>query len=985
MAETRKKETKKKAAPKKPTVKAKKVVKKVVKAAKPVTRTSTKEKKVTVKKAVKPAPAKSKVKEAPKKTVAKKAVAKKPVVKAVPKAPAKPKKAASKIQAATKKAIEPVKEMAMMVAPQPVKAVVPVDEKPKEIVPVKESPVVEEKPKADKSYNPKAIEKKWQEKWDADQLYRSVIDPSKPKFYALTMLPYPSGDLHIGHWYAMTPSDARARFKRMNGYNVMFPMGFDAFGLPAENAAIKSGVHPMTRTRENIVRMRTQLRSMGAMFDWEREAVSCEPEYYKWTEWFFIQLYKNGLAYRKLSPVDFCPNCNTTLAREQVWGDDRHCERCGTPVIKKDLSQWFFKATKYADELLNFDGIDWPQTVKTLQTNWIDRSEGASVIFKTAPYGDDKQGDDVEVFTTRPDTLWGATFMVFSPEHPLVDKITTPENKSAVEEYKLQAARQTDIQRGAVDKEKTGVFTGGYAINPVNGERIPIWIADYVLMSYGTGAIMAVPAHDERDFAFARKYGLKIIPVIQPEVGADGHAPLQLDGDTMPEAYVGAGVMVNSAQFNGTKVNDLKGRKNPGIASVIDWLQEKGVGRESVNYRYRDWLISRQRYWGAPIPMIHCEEHGWNPVPEDQLPVLLPEDVEWKPTGESPLKLHPTWKHTTCPVCGGPAIRETDTMDTFMCSSWYHLRYLSPKYDEGPFDPDEYNYWMPVDIYTGGIEHATMHLLYTRFFHKALRDAGIVEGHEPMLQLRNQGMVLGEDNEKMSKSRGNVVAPDLLVEKYGADTVRAYLMFFARWEMGAPWDSHGIEGSARWIRRVWALFTDSPTDFVTDARTATDEIRKNLRRRVHQTLRKVTHDFENFEFNTIISSLMELLNEMYKAREAGAVGTDEWSEAQEVYLKMLSPVAPHIAEELWSQLGKPYSIHTQAWPQVDETAAKEDSIELPVQVNGKVRDRIKVPAEATEEEIKSAALASEVVQKFLEGKEPKKVIVAKGRLVSVVV
>ncbi len=828
---------------------------------------------------------------------------------------------------------------------------------------------IEETPRPDKSYNPKAIEKKWQEKWEAGQLYRSVIDYSKPKFYALTMLPYPSGDLHIGHWYAMTPSDARARFKRMNGYNVLFPMGFDAFGLPAENAAIKSGIHPMTRTLQNVERMRVQLRSMGAMFDWEREAVSCDPAYYKWTEWFFIQLYKNGLAYRKLSPVDFCPNCNTTLAREQVWGDDRHCERCGTPVIKKDLSQWFFKATKYADELLNFDGIDWPQTVKTLQTNWIDRSEGASVIFKT------EQGDDVEIFTTRPDTLWGATFMVFSPEHPLVEKITTPENKAAVEEYQAQAARQSDIQRGAVDKEKTGVFTGGYAINPVNGERIPIWIADYVLMSYGTGAIMAVPAHDERDFAFARKYGLKIIPVIQPEGQPD------LDGDTMPEAYVGGGVMVNSAQFNGTKVNDQKGRKNPGISVVIDWLQEKGIGRESVNYRYRDWLISRQRYWGAPIPMIYCEEHGWNPVPEDQLPVTLPEDVEWKPTGESPLKLHPTWKNTSCPVCGGPATRETDTMDTFMCSSWYHLRYLSPKYDQGPFDPDEYNYWMPVDIYTGGIEHATMHLLYTRFFHKAMRDAGVTEGHEPMLQLRNQGMVLGEDNEKMSKSRGNVVAPDVLVEKYGSDTVRAYLMFFARWEMGAPWDSKGIEGSARWIRRTWTLFTDD----VPDRSSESSEILKDFRRKVHQTLRKVTHDFENFEFNTIISSLMELMNEMYKAREAGAAGSDEWKEAQEIYLKMLAPVAPHIAEELWAQLGKPYSIHTQAWPQVDESAAKEDSIELPVQVNGKVRDRITVPAEATEDEIKSAALASEVVQKFLEGKEPKKVIVAKGRLVSVVV
>ncbi|MFZ5858166.1 MAG: leucine--tRNA ligase [Chloroflexota bacterium] len=824
-------------------------------------------------------------------------------------------------------------------------------------------------------YNPNAIEKKWQDKWDADQLYRSVIDESRPKHYALTMLPYPSGDLHIGHWYAMTPSDARARYMRMKGYNVLFPMGFDAFGLPAENAAIKDGVHPMKRTYANIERMRLQMRSMGTMFDWEREMVSSDPEYYRWTEWFFIKLYKMGLAYRKMSPVDFCPHCNTTLAREQVWGDDRHCERCGTPVIKKDLDQWFFKTTKYADELLNFDGIDWPQTVKTLQTNWINRSEGASVIFKT------DAGDDIEIFTTRPDTLWGATFMVFSPEHPLVDKVTAPEQKSAVDEYKAQAARQSDIEREAVDKEKTGVFTGAYAINPVNGERIPIWIADYVLMSYGTGAIMAVPAHDERDFAFARKYGLKIIPVIQPEGQPD------LDGDTMPEAYSGAGVMVNSAQFNGTKVNDQKGRKNPGISAVIDWLAERGVGKESVNYRYRDWLISRQRYWGAPIPMVHCEKHGWNPAPDDQLPVELPEDVEWKPTGESPLKLHPTWKNTTCPVCGESATRETDTMDTFMCSSWYHLRYLSPKYDKGPFDEAEYNYWMPVDTYTGGIEHATMHLLYTRFFHKAMRDAGVTEGNEPMMQLRNQGMVLGEDNEKMSKSRGNVIAPDILVDKYGADTVRAYLMFFARWEMGAPWDSQGIEGSARWVRRTWTLFTDSGLDTgeknVRPTRPS-DETLKALRRRVHQTLRRVTHNFEQFEFNTIISSLMELLNDMYKAREAGAVGSAEWAEAQEIYLKMMAPVAPHIAEELWMRLGKPYSIHQQRWPVVDESAAKEDSIEYPVQVNGKVRDRITVPAEATEEEVKSAALASEHVQKFLEGREPKKVIVVKGKLVSVV-
>ena len=819
-----------------------------------------------------------------------------------------------------------------------------------------------------KAYTFTEIEKKWQAKWEADGLYHSDIDSSKPKYYALTMLPYPSGDLHIGHWYAMTPSDARARYLRMKGYNVLFPMGFDAFGLPAENAAIKSGIHPMIRTRDNIERMRKQMRSMGAMFDWRREMVSCEPEYYKWSEWFFTQLYKHGLAYRKMSPVDFCPNCNTTLAREQVWGDDRHCERCGTPVIKKDLDQWFFKATKYADELLSFDGLDWPERVKTLQTNWIDRSEGASVTFHT------EAGDPVEIFTTRPDTLWGATFMVFSPEHPLVEKITTPENKAAVAEYKAQAARQSDIQRGAVDKEKTGVFTGGYAINPVNNARIPIWIADYVLMSYGTGAIMAVPAHDERDFAFARKFNLTIIPVIAPPGGPEP------DGATMPAAFIGDGIMINSAQLDGIPVNTEKGRKNPSIARVIDWLEEQSIGKETVNYRYRDWLISRQRYWGSPIPMINCPIHGWNPVPDDQLPVTLPEDVEWKPTGESPLKLHPTWSKTTCPVCGGPATRETDTMDTFMCSSWYHLRYLSPHYDQGPFDPKEYDYWMPVDTYTGGIEHATMHLLYTRFFHKALRDIGIVKGNEPMTQLRNQGMVLGEDNEKMSKSRGNVIAPDILVDKYGSDTVRAYLMFFARWEMGAPWDSKGIEGSARWIRRTWTLFTDDNA-----SGSPTPETLRSLRRKTHQALRRVTRNFEQFEFNTIISSLMELLNEMYKAREAGAAGSKEWIEAQQLYLKMMAPVAPHIAEELWAEIGQKYSIHTQSWPAVDEEAAKEDEVSIAVQINGKVRDRITVAADASDETVQAAALAAEGVIRALEGKSPRKIIVIKGKLVSIVV
>ena len=835
----------------------------------------------------------------------------------------------------------------------------------------------------DISYNPRVMEKKWQAKWEADKLYRSVIDESRPKPYALTMLPYPSGDLHIGHWFSMIPPDARARFKRMQGYNVLFPMGFDAFGLPAEGAAIRHNIHPKKWTYENIDRMRTQMRSMGAMFDWEREAVSSDPEYYKWTEWFFIQLFKHGLAYRKKAMVDWCPKDNTTLAREQVKGEERVCERCGTPVIKKELEQWFFKATKYADELLVFDEIEWPQTVRTLQTNWIGRSEGASVIFRTAPSGDDQAGDEIEIFTTRPDTLWGATFMVMSPEHPLVDKVTAPEHKAAVDEYKSQAARQTDIEREATDKEKTGVFTGGYAINPVNNERIPIWIADYVLMSYGTGAIMAVPAHDERDFAFARKYGLPVIPVIQPE-GAEWN------GETMQAAHEHEGVMINSGPFNGTPATNDKGMKNPAIKAVVEWLEEKGIGKRAVNYRYRDWLISRQRYWGAPIPMVHCEIHGWNPVPEDQLPVLLPDDVEWKPTGESPLKLHPTWKNTTCPICGEPAVRETDTMDTFMCSSWYHLRYLSPHYDKGPFDEAEYNYWMPVDTYTGGIEHATMHLLYTRFFHKALRDMGITEGNEPMMQLRNQGMVLAEDHSKMSKSRGNVVAPDVLVEKYGADTVRAYIMFFARWEMGAPWDSKGIEGTARWIRRTWTLFTDPSERREAQpegqAGHADAETLRRLRRKVHQTVRNVSRDFENFEFNTVVSGLMELLNEMYKAREAGAVGSPEWVEAQDIYVRLLAPVAPHIAEELWTvQMSRPYSVHQQPWPEVDEEAAKEDSIEIPVQVNGKVRDRVIVPAEANEEQIKAAALASESVRRHLEGREPRKVIVANGRLVNIVV
>jgi len=815
-------------------------------------------------------------------------------------------------------------------------------------------------PTAIPTYRPEDIEPKWQARWEADKLYQPERDPNKSKFYALTMLPYPSGDLHIGHWYAMTPSDARARFKRMQGYSVFFPIGFDAFGLPAENAAIKHNIHPKKWTYANIEHMRGQLHSMGNSFDWRSEIISSDPKYYRWTQWFFEQFYKHGLAYQKMSPVDFCPNCNTTLAREQVHGEDRHCERCGTPVIRKDLKQWFFKTSDYAEELLNYEGLDWPEFIKTLQQNWIGKSQGASITFKT------EAGDPIEVFTTRPDTLWGATFMVLSPEHPLVENVTTSAQLDEVRTYQEQAKRQSDIQRESVTREKTGVFTGGYAVNPASGEHIPIWIADYVLMGYGTGAVMAVPAHDKRDFEFARQFNLPIKVVIHP------NGDNLIDPDEMIAAVEVHGSMVNSGPLTDTPESES-------MAAAIRFAEENEFGFGTTSYRLHDWLISRQRYWGAPIPMIYCPTCGTVPVPEDQLPVLLPDDVEWLPTGESPLKLHPTWRFTTCPNCGGPAERETDTMDTFMCSSWYHLRYLSPDFSEGPFDPAQYNYWMPVDTYTGGSEHATMHLIYTRFFHKAARDCGITRGDEPMLQLRNQGMVLGEDGEKMSKSRGNVINPDDLVARYGADTVRAYIIFFCRWELGGPWSSTGIEGNSRWLRRVWYMLLE-PAEGI-----AEPEVLRALRRKTHQTLKRVTYDFENFEFNTIVSSLMELLNEMGRAKNAGAFGSEEWNEATDIYLRMLAPVCPHIAEELWQRLGKPYSIHTQSWPQVDEEAAKDEMITLIVQVNGKLRDRILVEPGIGDEEAKQLALASDAVQQTLEGRPIRKVIVVPGRLVNIVV
>jgi leucyl-tRNA synthetase len=929
---------------------------------------------------------------------------------------------------------------------------------------------------ADK-YVPQEIEPRWAERWERDGLYRSLIDPERPKFYAMTMLPYPSGDLHIGHWYAMAPSDARARWLRMRGYNVLFPMGFDAFGLNAENAAIKRNIHPKTWTEQNMAKMRKQMRTMGAIFDWEREAVTSHAEYYKWTQWFFLQFFNNGLAYRRMAAVDFCPQCNTTLAREQVWGEDRHCERCGTPVIKKDLEQWFFRTTAYAEELLDHSQIDWPERVKVMQTNWIGRSEGAHVVFLT------ESEDPIEVFTTRPDTLWGATFMVLAPEHPLVEKVTSDAQRAAVEAYIAEAARKTEIDRTAEGKEKTGVFTGGYAINPVNGERIPIWIADYVLISYGSGAIMAVPAHDQRDFEFARKFDLPIRIVIQPE-GAD-----DLDPDKMTESWPGEGVMVNSAQFDGTPAYYTgDGKKNEAVGVVTQWLEEKGIGHAAVNYRLRDWLISRQRYWGAPIPIVYCPECGVVPVPEEDLPILLPDDVDFMPTGESPLRYHAGFLNTTCPHCGGPATRETDTMDTFMCSSWYQYRYLSPHYDGGPFDPVEGAYWLPVDQYTGGIEHATMHLMYTRFFTKAMRDCGVFDEtaqiakerfgrgtanlfDEPMTRLYNQGMILGEPRdgdlivaagafegekfnaahvqvvgspetipvgrrdqiggevinrvettlhiktpdgreivvdtdgrttfdipgfgadaninqikhhlevEKMSKTQGNVVAPDELVEAYGADTVRAYLMFAFRWEQGGPWDSKGIQGAVRWVNEVWDLVTNGAPDGKPDPKAE-----RNLRRRTHQMIKQVSDSMESFSFNTAVSALMTLRNELKTAARDANVSRAVWDETVETMLLLTAPFTPFIAEELWAKTGHPYSIHNQAWPVYDPEIAAEDVITLVVQVNGKVRDRIQVPADIAEEDAIRLALEAEGTQRHLDGKEPRKVIyVAQRGMVSVVV
>ena len=815
-------------------------------------------------------------------------------------------------------------------------------------------------------YDASLVEPKWRERWEADDLYRTPNDSDRPKWYSLTMYPYPSGVLHVGHWYAFAVPDVYARYKRMRGFNVLFPMGFDAFGLPAENAAIRNNIHPARWTFENIPLMREQYRHMGAMIDWSRQVITCNPDFYHWNQWIFLRMLERGLAYKKNGAVWWCPSCQTVLANEQVI-DANVCERCGTAVYKRDLDQWYFKITEYVEELLHgLDDVDWPERVKTMQRNWIGRSEGARLKFLL------ETGDELDVFTTRPDTVWGATFMVLAPEHPLVRKISTDARLEEIEAYIDKARRETEIERMStdVDRPKTGVFTGAYAQNPVTDERIPVWIADYVLMGYGTGAIMAVPSGDERDFQFARAFNLPIQVVVQPEGGPS------LDPDTMTEAYTGDGVLVNSGPFDGRAVPEA-------VPEIIAWLNEQGRGKAEVTYRIRDWLISRQRYWGTPIPIVYCDTDGMVPLPDSELPVILPRDAEFKPTGQSPLVSHEGFLRTTCPICGGPARRETDTMDTFVDSSWYWYRYTDANNDQAPFDPEAAKQWCPVDLYCGGIEHAILHLLYSRFFTKVLRDIGFVNHSEPFTRLRNQGMILAEEGTKMSKSRGTQVAPDELVKQYGADSLRLHLMFLGPWDQGGPWNNRGITGMERFIRRAFAIVTETASNGTSG--DASDSERQEILRLVHRTVKRVTRDLEDFQFNTMVAALMEFTNGLLPLKDQPVASTPEWRNAIETLVLLMAPSTPYVAEELWERLGMGYSVHVQEWPTFDEALTRHETVEVVVQVNGKVRDRLTVEPNITEEDAKALALASERVKEQVEGKSIVKVIFVPGRLLNFVV
>ena len=836
------------------------------------------------------------------------------------------------------------------------------------------------------AYDPREIEAKWLRRWSDAELYRVDLDKAGQPFYNLMEFPYPSGEgLHVGHFYTYSGADTYGRYRRMMGNDVFQPMGFDAFGIHGENYALQLGENPAIVMPRNVARFREeQIKRMGAGFDWSREVDTTDPRYYRWTQWIFIQLFKAGLAYRGKARVNWCPKDLTVLADEQVI--DGRCERCRTVVVKRELEQWFFKITAYAERLLDHSGADFAEVTKTLQRNWIGRSEGAEVGFpvisdQLSVISDQSSATTdslttehaLTVFTTRPDTLWGATFMVLAPEHPLVPLLTTPDRRAEVEAYVAAAAQRSEIEREDATREKTGVFTGAHAVNPVNGERIPIWIADYVLMSYGTGAIMAVPAHDQRDFEFARRYGLPIRVVIQPP-------DRQLDPATMSEAWPHDGAMVDSGPLDGTPADQS-------VQKTTDWLEAKGIGRRAVRYRLRDWLISRQRYWGPPIPMIFCDKDGWQPVPDEQLPVQLPMTHNFRPTGtgQSPLASIPEFVHTTCPVCGEPARREADVSDNFLDSAWYFLRYISTEFDDRAWDRERAKKWLPVTHYMGGIEHSTLHHLYARFIWKAMVDLGHIPaeiGDEPFRQLRLHGWIT-RDGAKMSKSRGNVVNPDAYVQTYGADVVRGHALFMGAYTEGGDWRDAAIAGIARFYRRVWEWVTlqlsvDSEQLSVGSGQPAVGEAK--ARRALHKAIKKVSEDIPALAFNTAIAALMEALNVLRECR----LPASAHDEMARTYVLLLAPIAPFLAEELWERLGGPFSVHRQAWPEFDPALVAEETILIPVQVNGKLRDRIEVAADAGEEEIVQKALLSPGVQRHSEGKQVVRTVYAAGKLLSIV-
>ena len=808
------------------------------------------------------------------------------------------------------------------------------------------------------------IDEKWQKIWEENETYKFDDTKLDKKLYTLEMFSYPSGaQLHAGHWFNSGPTDTWARLKRMQGYNVFQPMGFDAFGLPAENYAIKTGIHPEDSTLKNIETMEKQLKSMGAMFNWENEVVTCLPDYYKWTQWLFLKLYEKGLAYRKKAPVNWCPSCNTVLANEQVV--EGECERCGTEVTKKDLTQWFFKITDYADELLDKLGsLDWPEKTKSMQKHWIGRSYGAQVTFKV------KDSDlQFDVFTTRVDTLNGVTYVVLAPENKLVDELTTPENKAAVEEYKEAAAKQSDIERQSSSKEKSGVFTGSYAINPINGKVVPIWIADYVLATYGTGCVMAVPAHDERDFAFATKFNLPIERVITDKVGNEPELP-----------FCEHGILVNSGKFDGLTTDEAK-------KSIVAELEKDKLGEMKVNFRLRDWLVSRQRYWGAPIPIIYCDDCGIVPVPEKDLPVKLPYDVEFTPDGKSPLSKCESFINTTCPCCGKPAKREADTLDTFVCSSWYYLRYADNKNEDAPFDPEKINKILPVDKYVGGPEHACMHLLYARFITKALRDMGYLNFDEPFLSLTHQGLILGPDGLKMSKSKGNTISPDDYIKQYGADVFRMYLMFGFGYTEGGAWSDDGIKSVGKFVDRIERTLELSREVINSSENTKTtiDAPEKELNFWRHTAIKGVTEDGNKMQFNTAIARLMELTNALNKYLQEGVKNPAFLKETVVDFIKLLASFAPHFSEEQWSLLGYNTTVFNERLPEFDPNALVKDEVEIAIQINGKIKAKIMVASNLDEEGIKAAALDNEIIRENTNGKNIVKVIVIKGRLVNIVV